>query len=133
MPSFGQNLSAQRARRNALIDVERNRRIRLGFSFEGKPYDYDEGSQARIAGASTAALSARIAGSQPGDLRWRWGDRDFVWIAADNSLTPMDAHKCFDFGEAALDHEAAHIFAAKTLKNMDDLPEDWKSDLYWPT
>lgn len=117
---------------HALVNTECNRRIRAGFFFAGKPYDYDEVSQARIAGASTAALGAKMNGAQPGDLRWRWPDRDFQWIAADNSLTPMDAQTCFRFGEAALDHEAAHVFAARMLKTAAALPADWRDDPYWP-
>ena len=71
-------------------------------------------------------------GAEPGDLRWHGGDSDFVWIAADNSLTPMDAQTMFGFGQVAMAHKQAHIFAARTLKDAEPIPADYVDDGYWP-
>ena len=55
----------------------------------------------------------------------------FAWIAADNSAVPMDAQTVVRFGYAALAHKQAHIFAARTLKDTDPIP-DPSDDQYWP-
>lgn len=114
------------------VDAERNRRINGTFTFQGKVYNCDPDSMARITGASTLAGFALGAGAQPGDLRWHGGIADFVWIADDNSMNPMDAQTCFAFGQAAAANHSAHIFAARALKDMSPIPADFADDQYWP-
>lgn len=114
------------------VDAERDRRIVTGFIFDNKLYQSRNEDRENIAGAALAALAAQMAGAQPDDLRWHGGDSDFVWIAADNSLTPMDAQTMFAFGQAAMVHKQAHIFAARALKDADPIPTDYKSENYWP-
>lgn len=114
------------------VDAERDRRIDAGFMFNGALYDSDAAARENIAGASTAALGAIIAGKQPGDLRWSNENSDFEWIAADNSYVPMDAQTTFSFGEAALRHKSAHIFAARALKDATTIPVDYADDIHWP-
>ncbi|MFN7224426.1 MAG: DUF4376 domain-containing protein, partial [Paracoccaceae bacterium] len=116
----------------AMVNAERDRRMSATFLFSGKRYDCDRDSTARITGAATLAGFALGAGAQPGDLRWHGGDADFVWIAADNSFTPMDAPTCFAFGQAAAANQSAHIFAARALKDMDPIPADFADDTRWP-
>lgn len=65
--------------------------------------------------------------------RWHGGDTDFTWIAEDNSLVPMDAQTMFAFGQAAMAHKQALIFAARALKDMPEIPEDFRDDKYWIT
>ncbi|SFJ66676.1 DUF4376 domain-containing protein [Aerobium aerolatum] len=113
------------------IDTERDRRIADGFMFEGKLYQSRPEDRENIAGASLAALAAMSTAS-PGDYRWHGGDSDFVWIAADNSLTPMDAQTMFAFGQAAMAHKQAHIFAARALKDAEPILEDYEGDSHWP-
>lgn len=114
------------------IDVERNRRIADGFIFGGKLYQSRNEDRENIAGASLAALAAMGNGALPDDYRWHGGDSDFVWIAEDNSLTLMDAQTMFAFGQTAMAHKQAHIFAARALKDADPIPADFMSENYWP-
>lgn len=114
------------------VDQERDRRIDSGFSFGGVFYQTRPEDRENIAGASTAALAAIMNGAQPGDYRWHGGDTDFVWIAADNSTHAMDAQTLFAFGQAAMEHKQAHIFAARAIKDTDPIPSDFADDAYWP-
>lgn len=115
------------------VDQERDRRIDGGFSFGGVFYQTRPDDRENIAGASTAALAAIINGAEPGDYRWHGGDTDFVWIAADNSTNAMDAQTLFAFGQAAMAHKQAHIFAAREIKDADPIPADYTNDAYWPS
>ncbi|MDV2965098.1 DUF4376 domain-containing protein [Nitratireductor aquimarinus] len=117
---------------DAAIDAERDRRINGGFTFEGVEYQSRPEDRENIAGAATAALGAIVAGAQPGDLRWHGGTEDFAWIAADNTMHTMDAQTVYAFGQAAMAHKQAHIFAARTLKDADPIPGDFADDQWWP-
>lgn len=115
------------------VNMERDRRIHRGFTFGGKTYAFDPSSKQRVTGAGTLAGFAMLAGAQPGDLYWHGGNQPFRWIADDNSLTEMDAQTCFAFGQAAAAHEEAHIFAARSIKDMSPIPEDFATNPdYWP-
>lgn len=114
------------------VDAERDRRVAGGFVFGGNAFQTRSEDRENIAGASTAAMAAIVGGAQGGDLRWHGGDSDFCWIAADNTLVPMDAQTMFAFGQAAMAHKQAMIFAARALKDMAEIPEDVSSDIYWP-
>lgn len=114
------------------IDAERDRRISGGFIFAGVEYQSRSEDRENIAGAATAALGAIMAGAQPGDLRWHGGAEDFAWIAADNTMHTMDAQTVYAFGQAAMAHKQAHIFAARTLKDADPIPGDFADDKWWP-
>ena len=72
------------------------------------------------------------AGAAAGNLRWHGGAVDFTWIAADNSMTTMDAQTCFAFGNAAATNQSAHIFTCHAIKAMDPIPADYTNDKYWP-
>lgn len=114
------------------INAERDRRLRGTLTFQGHVFGVDQVSLQRITGAATLAGFAIAAGAQPGNLRWHGGPADFGWIAADNTLVPMDAQTCFAFGQAAAAHEAAHVFAARALKDADPIPANWADDAWWP-
>ena len=120
------------AEARAAVNAERDRRMTATFAFAGKDYDCDKASLARITGAATLAGFAMVAGAEADDLRWHGGKADFTWIAADNSLTTMDAQTCFAFGNAAATNESAHIFAGHAIKAMDPIPADFTNDKYWP-
>lgn len=114
------------------VNLERDRRIFGGFTFNGARFQSRIEDQKRIAGAGTLALAAIIGGAKPGDYRWHGGDSDFAWIAEDNSLMPMDAQAVIAFGQAAAAHESKHVFAARALKNNEPIPLNYVSDKYWP-
>jgi len=116
-----------------MIDAERGRRIAAGFTFGGVTYQSRDEDRENITGASLAALAAIRSGATAGDYRWHGGASDFQWIAADNSLNTMDAQTMFAFGQAAMAHKQAHIFAARALKDADPIPADYADDGYWPS
>lgn len=121
------------------VDVERDRRIDAGFVFEGVHYQSRPEDRENIAGAKAAATDAiTIYGAEPGNFAWQRlldpnAPEEFRWIAADNTTHPMDAQTAMRFGYAALNHKQAHIFAARTLKNMSTIPSDFGTNpTYWP-
>lgn len=116
------------------VTAERDRRLMV-FPYAGKLFNFvdGKGSDLNVAGAGTMALAAIVAGAQAGDLRWAYQDRDFTWIAADNTLILMDAFQALAFAKAAGVWKERHIFAARTLKDASPIPGDYTSDNYWPT
>lgn len=114
------------------VNVERDRRISAGFTFDGKRFAFDPDSKQRVTGAATLAGFAIAQGAAAGYLLWHGGATPFVWIADDNTLVEMDAPTCFAFGQAAAAHETAHIFAARQLKDMTPIPADYADDAHWP-
>ncbi|WP_430439101.1 hypothetical protein [Shinella sp.] len=114
------------------VDVERDRRISAGFVFAEVIYQSRPEDRENIMGAGTAALGAMMQGALPGNYRWHGGDADFAWIAADNSLNPMDAQTVYAFGLAAMAHKTAHIFAARAIKDANPIPTDFTDNVFWP-
>ncbi len=115
----------------AAINEERDRRIGAGFVFAGHLFQYDARSKANITGTAIRANFAVLMGAQAGDLRWFSPAEDFGWVAADNTIVPMDAQTCADFCNAAAEHERWHAFRARELKDMSPIPLDYESDGYW--
>jgi hypothetical protein len=113
------------------IRLERDRRLEADFEFQGKMYQRDPVSLQRISGAATLAGFAIAAGFQVGNYRWANAARDFGWIASDDSVVLMDAQTCFAFGQAAAKVETDLIYAAKVLREMETIPEDYTEDEYW--
>lgn len=113
------------------VNAERDRRLQADFEFHGKLYQRDTVSLQRITGAATLAGFAIAAGAQPGNLRWANPDQEFGWIASDNTITPMDAQTCFEFGQAAAAVETRLIFRAKELRLMQPIPADYTDDSWW--
>lgn len=114
------------------VDMERDKRIDGGFAFDSKRYQSRPFDRDNISGATQAADLAIQAGAQPGNVYWQNPTQPFVWIAEDNSYTPMDAQTVVQFGQALLLHKQDHIFAARTLKETDPIPLDYTDDKYWP-
>jgi hypothetical protein len=113
------------------VDIERNRRLQ-NFVFEGTTYGFDEVSKGDIAGAGTLALAAIVQGAQPGDVQWAAPGQDFEWIAADNTKVKMDAQTTLSFATAAARWRAGHVYAARTLKDMANIPVNFADDSFWP-
>ena len=116
---------------NDMVKAERDRRLDQDFVFNGKTFQRDPTSIARISGAGTLALGAIVGGAQVGDTKWHGRDTPFVWIASDDTLMVMDAQTCFAFGQAAAARETELVFAAKALRAMSPIPSDYKDDKYW--
>lgn len=116
----------------AAVNAERDRRLNGDFTFNGVLFQRDPTSLRRITGAATLAGFAIANGAQPGNLRWANPDRDFLWIASDNSLVPLDAQTCFAFGQAAANVETSLIFAAQQLRATNPIPADYTDDKWWP-
>lgn len=122
----------------SMVDAERDRRIIDGFTFGGILFQSRPEDRENIAGAKSLASDAIILGAEAGDLSWRKlldedGPEVFVWIAADNSLVPMDAHTVVRFAYAAVSHKERMIFAARAVKSMDPIPLDYAENAaYWP-
>ncbi|NTG48957.1 DUF4376 domain-containing protein [Agrobacterium rhizogenes] len=114
------------------VDEERDRRIDMGFTFNGVRYDSDAPARENLSGAATAALSAIIAGATVGDYNWLDPSSEFEWIAQDNTKIPLDAQSTFALGQAALSHKSAHIFAARAIKDQSPIPSDFADDSHWP-
>lgn len=114
------------------VNAERDRRIQSGFTFNGVRFQTRPDDQKRIAGVGTMALGAMVNGAQAGDLRWADPDSDFAWIAEDNTEVTMDAQTAFAFGLAYAAWERAHIFAARAIKELELIPEDYADDSHWP-
>lgn len=136
VPWTADEIAAEQARRRAeqaaAVDAERDRRIDAGMTFGGVLYQTRAGDRENIAGKAMEAFMAITAGVKSGDLRWSSPDRDFAWIAHDNSLVPMDAQTVVDFGKAASAHKETHVFAGRQLKDMQPIPADYADDRWWP-
>lgn len=122
----------QVAIKRAGVDTERDRRIDAGFAFGGVVFQSRPTDRENIAGAAQLAFMAVVGGAQPGDLRWASETVDYQWITADNSIVTMDAATVVDFGRAAAAEKQSLIFAARTLKDMNPIPEDFRDDKWWP-
>lgn len=121
------------------VNIIRDQKLRRPFPFNGVRFDYDDDSQKRITGAGALVhIAITIGGKLPNDPRWHDGGEDFVWIAADNSLVPMDAQTVLAFGQAAGAWDSAHVFAAKAIKTAIDAADHATLDLIdldagWPS
>lgn len=118
------------------VNAEKDRRINQGFMFDGMLFQSRSDDRENIAGAKSAASDALAAGAQPGNYAWQQLldstlPDTFAWIAADNTIVPMDAQTVVRFGHAALAHKQSLIFAARNLKNMNPIP-DPTIEAYWP-
>lgn len=114
------------------VNAERDRRTSAGFMFGAKRYDFDMRAKTNIMGAAQmASNSILLLAKLPTDIFWHGGAQPFAWIAADNTLTVMDAQTAIAFGNAAAAHESSQTFAARKIKNMPTVPTDYANDTYW--
>lgn len=103
------------------VNRERDRRLALPFEYLGRMFDRDEKSLARITGAAT--LAGFIMSTQQ--------EQAFQWITSDNNIVNFTAAEMFGLGQAAASIEADIIFAARRIKDMPNIPEDYQQDHYW--
>lgn len=125
-------IRAESEMRKASMNEYRDRRVAEGFLFNGKYFDSGSEDQKRISGAAQLAFMAIIAGAAPGNLYWYSDQTPFGWIAQDNDIVFMDAYTVIEFAKQAARWEKMHIFAARALKDMDLVPDNYKDDMYWP-
>ena len=114
------------------INTHRDELITDGFWFANTKFDSRPEDQKRISGAALLAFMAASQGAQANNYLWHGGTEPFSWISQDNTIVQMDAQTVISFGQTAAEHERAHIFAARALKDMDPIPEDWANTVYWP-
>ncbi|KQS78073.1 hypothetical protein ASG25_13335 [Rhizobium sp. Leaf384] len=119
-----QDLETIRRQDQLRVDLERDRRIAAGFIFHGNLYQAREQDLRNINGAATGAALALMQDAQPGDLRWQGGDTDFGWIAADNTIVPMDVVTMVNFGRAAMAHVERLTMTGRSLKDRLAAGED---------
>jgi len=112
------------------VDAERNRRIGLGFKFGGKTFQVNVPN---ITGALASATAASLNGAEDGDLRWSDPNKDFEWIAMDNTYLKMDARTTMTFGQVGLAFNSAMMTAGRAIKNRVLAGEklDIKDDALW--
>lgn len=114
------------------VDGERIRRSSV-MVFNGETFQTDRASFDLITTWGNQASFAIIDGKgAEGNLRWASPDKDFIWLTADNQEVTMDAPTMKAFAAAVLLWDSLHILAARAVKNMDPIPEDFTDDEYWP-
>jgi len=115
------------------VDAERDRRIALGFDWNGKHYQSRPEDIQNIDSMALAATS-RIAQGQV-DTGYRWFDPnvDFAWIAADNSLTLMNIEDMMNFAMVAAKWKSDNIRAGSEIKKTTGgIPANFATDGRWP-
>lgn len=99
------------------VDAERDRRLSAGFAYQGKLIQADLGSQTALNVFGQRAVVAVDNGALPGDLRWADAAKDFAWIAADNSMLPLDAPSMVEMQRMASAFLDRTRTAARRLKD----------------
>lgn len=120
-----------------MVNAERDRRKYSGFVFNGNTFDSDPVSLTNISGAGTLAGFAIASGAAVGDFLWHSTVSNpttapFSWITKDNQIVQMDAHDVFALGQEAANWVTLHTFAARTIKNLTTIPQDYNADVRWP-
>jgi hypothetical protein len=118
------------------VSAERDRRLYLGFEFEGRTYQASARHMPNISSAAIAGSLAVAAGTQPGDYRWNGPSEDFAFITADNQQVPMDAFDVMRLGQAASRFSSPIVNAARLLKDRIEAGEqilDVTLDEFWPS
>ena len=93
------------------VAAELNRRNALGFTYNGKAFQIDDASQARI--TALAVKAVRVVAGEAGAT---WAD-GFVFLAADNSEVAMTAADFGPFADAASNAVIARRMHARSLKD----------------
>ncbi|MWK57166.1 DUF4376 domain-containing protein [Metapseudomonas otitidis] len=117
---------------SADVDGERDLRLASDVEFQGTLFQSRPIDRERITEAAQLAFMAVASGAKPGDLRWLDPEQDFTWIAADNTLVPMDAPTVVAFAKAMAARTQALVLAGRRLKDMDAIPSDYTDDKWWP-
>lgn len=112
------------------VNQERDRRLDLSFSFEGKMIQRDPVSLRRIQGAAQMATIWIISGQDANSQVWV-NSGPLEWITDDNTTLNLTPAQTIAMGQEAARVETKLVFAAKRLKEMDPIPSDYMADHYW--
>ncbi len=109
-PELDQLIKRERNATNTEINVERDRRLHMGFECWGKIYDSDLKSR--------TALAAAVA--------------PVHWITKNNDVIYLDANMLETLRKTLSDTTTKIVLAAKYLKEIKPTPQDWRQDDHWP-
>lgn len=117
------------------IDLERDRRIDGGFTFNGHRLQSRPSDRENVMGAAQLAMGYLGAEGDPDSLRWADPDNDFVWITADNGTIPLSASAVVAMFQTGVAFKSALTFYARAMKDAvlaaaDPSSVDWQTD--WP-
>lgn len=115
------------------VNRERDKRILQGFTYNGHLFQADEKALQNINGVSSAATIALIQQVDQTSLRWHGGDKDFAFIAMDNTAVPMTLIDAINFGLTAMAHVNKYMMRARELKNAVEAGEEFNvlDDAVW--
>lgn len=113
------------------ITEELNKRLKQPISFHEKEFQADQNSISRIDSVAAVALQALLSGVDQNSYRWYDTDKDFEWIASDNSRVRMTAGEFLEFSRAIAVRNSNLVLAARALKDLPELPDDYHDDSYW--
>lgn len=114
-----------------IVTAERDRRIDSGFIFDGKLFQSRATDRENILGNAQLAFMAVAGGAEEKNFRWADANADFSWIAADNTMVPMDAQTMLAFAKASAAQKARLIFRAREIKDLVPRPVDVTDDKLW--
>lgn len=113
------------------INKERDTRISGGFEWNGHVFQSDSTSYENIMSVANSATAAILTGTDQDDVNWTGEETPFTWIAKNNTFVEMSPKAVIEFARAATLHKSSHFLAARNLKNMEIIPEDYTDDKWW--
>lgn len=99
------------------VNVERDRRLAEGFLFRGMRFLVIGEAKTDITAMAVSATLAKADGFEAEEFRWQNPDRDFAWIAIDNSRLLLDAPSMVEFAKEAGRFSESHVMAARNIKD----------------
>lgn len=114
-----------------MINEERSRRERSGFTWNGYRFQTDDESASKIRGTGTMAHAYVSLGGDPTSLRWADPDTDFTFASENNEEVPMTAAQAIDFAVTYGKHINKLHRDSKRLKAQRPIPADFRADRHW--
>lgn len=116
------------------VDTERDRRLEVGFMFQGNVYQARPKDLTNFTALGADARFAMMAGAQAGNYRWADPSQDFGWITADNTIVPMDAPTMVELSTAAKLFVTSHTFTCRAIKDqiLAGMELDITDNSLWP-
>ncbi len=110
------------------VDIERDRRIELGFTYNGNTFQSRSEDRENIAGASQLATLALMNGANSGNYLWDGTGNNFTWITSNNQIINMDVYDVINLGKAAAEMKKILIYKSRYIK--DNLASNTALDIY---